>query len=75
MKVFIIIITLLTLQNMAKAGDLKTITAPDAHGDSIHEVLTDMESEEQCLDAVDMAELAEAEIEEAAIDQCMDQAY
>lgn len=55
MRTFLIILVMITLQNMAKA-DSETLSAiaPNAHGDTYEEVLEDSESLEQCQKMIDI---------------------
>jgi hypothetical protein len=65
MRVFLIILTLVTLQNMAKAAD---------ESFDIQDQLTTMTNEEKCLDYVETLDITDEQTD-AANDQCMDQAY
>lgn len=80
MKNLILILTLLCMIGAARAEseDLSAIQAANGHGDSIEEVLSDMPSQEACMNAIDAAGIdseKNADLYENAHDQCANQEY
>lgn len=80
MKNLILLLSLLVFvgQAYADSEDLSAIQAAGGSGDSIEEVLSDMPSQEACMNAIDVAGIdseKDADLYENAHDQCANQDY
>jgi hypothetical protein len=70
MRVFILILVLVTLKN-ATAIDLRTVTAPDAHGDSVDEVISDLNVSDSIKESISNC-IEDADNESEAAGACIE---
>ena len=75
MRTLILLISLISITEAHSRIDLNEIQAPNSGGDSVSEVLGDMQNGNDCLAIVDEMDFLSEDEKERADDQCFDQSY